>query len=147
MGVDLHTRRGQDTGIAFVDAPSRGVCHHRRIHSHQVFQPVACRGKTSRGWFYGFKRPFVVNDPGEFLAFQIPSGNVDDRAPRPAGTTGLTGPWIGDRGCLSQSLFHELGQPGLHRVTITRKNMHNPWRPPVDTLLLRQPALIESLHD
>jgi hypothetical protein len=58
--VYLQTRKGQATGIAFIDATSRVVCHNRRIHSHQVFKRVARRGKTSVGWFYGFKRHLVV---------------------------------------------------------------------------------------
>ena len=31
MCIDLHTRRGEDTGIAFIDATSLVVCHNRRI--------------------------------------------------------------------------------------------------------------------
>ncbi len=67
----LHTLRGEDTGIAFIDATSRVVCHNRRIRGHRVFKNVARRGKTSLGWFYGFKLHLVVNDRGELLAFQI----------------------------------------------------------------------------
>ena len=37
--IYLHTRRGKDTGIAFINATSLVVCHNRRIHSHQVFKP------------------------------------------------------------------------------------------------------------
>ena len=55
MRIYLHTRRGQDTGIAFVDATSLVVCHHRRIHGHKVFKQVARWGKASMSWFYGFK--------------------------------------------------------------------------------------------
>jgi hypothetical protein len=81
MCIDLHTRRGEDTGMAFIDATSLVVCHNRRIHSHNVFKKVARRGKTSRGWFYGFKLHRVVNECGELLAFPITPGNVDDRRP------------------------------------------------------------------
>lgn len=49
--IDLHTRRGKDSGIAFVDSTARVVCHNRRIYSHKVFKQVARRGKTSIGWF------------------------------------------------------------------------------------------------
>lgn len=37
----------------------------------KVFKQVARRGKTSMGWFYGFKLHRVVNDRGELLAFRI----------------------------------------------------------------------------
>lgn len=147
MCIYLHTRRGQDTGIAFVDATSLVVCHHRRIHSHKVFQPVARRGKTSTGWFYGFKLHLIVNDRGELLAFRITPGNVDDRKPVPELTVGLTGKLIGDRGYISQKLFHELWERGLQLVTKIRKNMHNPLMPMVDKLLLRKRAIIETIND
>lgn len=103
--IYLHTRRGEDTGIAFIDATSLVVCHNRRLHSHKVFKKVARRGKTSMGWFYGFKLHRVVNECGELLAFQITPGNVDDRRPVDELTQGLTGKLVGDRGYISQQLF------------------------------------------
>ena len=62
----LQSRKGTGTGLAFIDATSIVVCHNQRIHSHKVFKKVAQRGKTSTGWFYGFKLHLVVNDSGEF---------------------------------------------------------------------------------
>ncbi len=89
------------------------VCHNRRIHSHQVFKQIARRGKTSVGWFYGFKLHLVVNDCGELLAFQITPGNVDDRKPVPRLVKGLTGKLCGDRGYISQKLFEALLEQDL----------------------------------
>jgi hypothetical protein len=142
-----HNRRGQDTGIAFIDATSLVVCHSRRIHSHKVFKAVARRGKTSMGWFYGFKLHLVVNDRGELLAFRITPGNVDDREPVPELARGLTGKLIGDRGYISSQLFHVLWERGLHLVTKIRKNMRNKLMPLVDQLLLRKRAIIETIND
>jgi hypothetical protein len=51
----LHSRLGTVTGISFVDATPLPVCHNRRIARHKVFDGLAARGKTSMGWFYGFK--------------------------------------------------------------------------------------------
>jgi transposase len=145
--IYLHNRRGQDTGIAFIDATSLVVCHSRRIHSHKVFKAVARRGKTSMGWFYGFKLHLVVNDRGELLAFRITPGNVDDREPVPELARGLTGKLIGDRGYISSQLFHVLWERGLHWVTKIRKNMRNKLMPLVDKLLLRKRAIIETIND
>ncbi|EMN02637.1 transposase DDE domain protein, partial [Leptospira noguchii str. 2007001578] len=39
----------------------------------------AQRGKSSTGWFYGFKLHLIINDRGEILSFMKPPGNVDDR--------------------------------------------------------------------
>ena len=56
---------GQCSGISFIDSTPLAVCHNARIHSHRVFDGRAARGKTSVGWFYGFKLHLVVNDQGE----------------------------------------------------------------------------------
>ena len=60
--------QGRCTGISLVDSTPRIVCHTRRILRHRVFEGLAARGKTSLGWFYGFKLHLVVNDRGELLA-------------------------------------------------------------------------------
>ena len=65
----LKTRFGPVTGISFIDATALPVCHNRRIQRHRVFNGLAARGKTSMGWFFGFKLHLVVNDCGELLAF------------------------------------------------------------------------------
>ena len=54
------------------------VCHNRRIHQHKVFAGKAQRGKSSTGWFFGFKIHFVINERGEILNFDCTSGNVTD---------------------------------------------------------------------
>ena len=47
---------GTCTGISFVDATTAlAVCNNRRIGQHKVFRGLAQRGKTSMGWFFGFK--------------------------------------------------------------------------------------------
>jgi len=51
--------------------------------SRTVFAGRAARGKTSVGWFFGFKLHLVVSDQGEILSFCLTPGNVDDRRPVP----------------------------------------------------------------
>lgn len=70
---------GKSTGINFVDSTPIEVCDNHRIYSHKVFKGLAQRGKSSTGWFYGFKLHLVINDKGEILSFCLTSGNVDDR--------------------------------------------------------------------
>jgi hypothetical protein len=41
--------------VRFIDSTSLIVCHPTRIRRHCVFRVEARRGKTSVGWFYGFK--------------------------------------------------------------------------------------------
>jgi hypothetical protein len=147
FSVYRQTRTGAQTGIAFIDATSLVVCHNRRIHSHKVFKQIARRGKTSMGWFYGFNLHRVVNDRGEWLAFRITPGNVDDREPVPTLAKGLWGKLCGDRGYIAQKLFETLWEQGLQLITRLRKNMHNKLMPLADKLLLRQRSIIETIND
>ncbi len=139
--------QGSGTGIAFVDSTPLAVCHNRRIARHKVFAGLAARGKTSMGWFFGFKLHLVINDRGEILAFRLTPGNVDDRHPVPAMVKRLFGKLFGDRGYLSQTLFKALFEQGLELITSVRKNMKNRLLPLVDKLLLRKRALIETIND
>jgi hypothetical protein len=144
----LHTCMGQCSGISFIDSTPLAVCHNARIHSHRVFDGRATRGKTSVGWFYGFKSHLVVNDLGELLAFCLTPGNVDDRNPVPKLATGLLGKLFGDKGYLSQLLAqHLLVIQGLQLITKLRKKIHNRLLDWSDKLLLRKRAIIETITD
>lgn len=143
----LQTRKGKTAGIAFIDSLPIAVCHNRRIHSHKVFAKVAERGKSSVDWFYGFKLHLIVNDQGEFLAFYLTPGNVDDRKPVPKLAKGLFGKLFGDRGYISKSLQEELSRQNLQLITKIRKNMKNRLLSVLDQILLRKRALIETIND
>ena len=57
---------GTCTGISYIDSTSLTVCKNPRIHAHKVFAGLAESGKTSTGWFFGFKLHLIFNDQGEF---------------------------------------------------------------------------------
>lgn len=139
--------KGAVTGIAFIDATPLKVCHNRRIHSHKLFKDLAQRGKTSIGWFYGFKLHLIINERGQLLAFRFTPGNTDDRMPVPDMTKGLYGKLFGDKGYVSQKLFDRLYERGLQLVTKLRKNMKNRLISVLDSILLRKRALIETVND
>lgn len=148
LAVYLHTQLGMCTGISFVDATSLSVCRNPRIHSHRVFRADARCGKTTLGWFYGFKLHLVVNDRGELLAVCLTPGNVDDRRPVPRLVRRLVGKLFGDKGYLSQALAEDLlVRHGVQLITKARKNMRGRLLRLVDKLLLRKRAIIESIND
>jgi hypothetical protein len=148
----LYTQRfrgGKSTGIGFIDSTALKVCHNRRIYSHKVFKAWAAHGKTSTGWFYGFKLHLVINDRGEICSFCLTPGNVDDRniAVIDRLCHELWGKLFGDRGYISKALFQRLWGQGIHLVTRLRKNMKNVLMDINDKILLRKRAVIESVND
>jgi hypothetical protein len=108
----LHTRKGRCTGITFIDSTPLTVCHNRRINRHRVFAGYATRGKSSMGWFFGFKLHLMVNDEGELLAFRVTSGEVNDQEPVGRMARGLWGQLFGDRGSISRPSIRRCGHKG-----------------------------------
>ena len=143
----VQTRKGQPTGLQFIDSLPIRVCHNRRISSHRVFAGLAQRGKGSMGWFYGFKLHLVINERGELLGLTLTPGNTDDRRPVKKLVRGLWGKLFGDRGYLSQELFEQLWDQDLQLITKLKRNMKNKLMPLLDKVLLRKRALIECVND
>lgn len=140
---------GKCSGVSFMDSTPIKVCHNRRIYSHKVFDGLAARGKSSTGWFYGFKLHLTINDKGEIISFCLTAGNVDDRNSDVIEklTKDIYGKLFADRGYLSQKLFNHLFEKGITLVTKIKKNMKNRLMDFTDKLLLRKRAVIESVND
>ena len=139
---------GECSGISFVDSTSLDVCLNQRIHYHKVFAGLAARGKTSMGWFFGFKLHLVVNDRGELLQFCITPGNVDDRKPVPRLAKNLFGKLFGDKGYISKPLAQTLREMfDLQLITKLRDNMKNQLMALSDRILLRRRAIVETIID
>lgn len=140
---------GKCTGISFIDSTTLKVCKNQRIHNHKVFNGLAKRGKSSMGWFYGFKLHLVCNEKGELLSFYLTQGNVDDRNHKHIKklAENLFGKLFGDRGYLSQALWQMLFADGIQLFTKLRKNMKGHIMEIKDKILLRKRAIIETIND
>lgn len=141
----LQSLKAIPTGLAFVDSTPIAVCHRKRISQHKVFAGLAEIGKTTKGWFLGFKLHLICNHQGELIACRITPGNVDDREPLPEMAKQLFGKLFGDKGYISQSLFEELFANGLQLITGIKKNMKNKLVPLFDKIMLRKRPMIECL--
>ncbi|GFO74862.1 transposase, IS982 family [Bathymodiolus platifrons methanotrophic gill symbiont] len=143
----MQTRCGKGEGIAFVDSTPLRVCKNLRIPRHKTFKEVAQRGKSSTGWFYGFKLHIIVDDRGEILSFSITKGNVDDRKPVPYLAKKVIGKLFGDRGYISKKLTELLATDDVELITTLRKNMKPRVMAAFDAILLRKRSIIETIND
>jgi len=147
MTLFLCSQKGECTGISYIDSTKLKVCENIRIPRNKVFRGIAQRGKSSTGWFYGFKLHLIVNDKGELLSFYISAGNMDDRVPVEEMSKCLFGKIFGDKGYISQKLFEALIGKGLQLITTVKSNMKNKLMSITDKILLRKRYIIETIND
>lgn len=150
MTIFLKTLRlGDSTGIAFVDSTPIRVCKNKRIFNHKVFKGIAQRGKSTMGYFFGFKLHIVINDKGEIIDFVITPGNVDDRQPLQDSNflKKIAGKLFADKGYVSKKLFENLFIDGIQLITGIRSNMKNQLMSMYDKIMLRKRSVIETIND
>ncbi len=133
------------TGISYIDATSIAVCHPKRISRNKVFKGLAKLGKTTYGWFFGFKLHMVINEKGEIQGVTLTKGNVDDRKPVPNLTEKLIGLLFGDKGYIKKELFEKLFDRGLKLVTKVKKGMKNTLMLLEEKIFLRKRSIIETV--
>jgi hypothetical protein len=136
---------GECDGISVIDSTKLEVCNIRRASSHKLFKGTAKKGKTSTGWFYGFKLHMIINSTGSIIDFYITSGNVADNNADLLDkiTRHIFGKLIGDRGYIGA--FKQLYDKGITLIHGIRSNMKNKLMPLFDKLLLKKRGVIESL--
>ncbi len=140
---------GECTGVSFIDSTPIRVCHIKRQWNHRIFEGLAEKGKSTIGWFYGFKLHLIVNDRGQVLELMLTPANVDDREPlkNKAFHDKIFGKLFADKGYISQSLFEQLFVDGIHLFAKLKKNMKNSLMLEKDRIYLRKRAIIETIND
>ena len=145
MTLLLQSLKGEETGLYFADSTPLKVCHNKRINNHKVFYGLAKRGKSTMGWFYGFKLHLIINHKGQIMAVKITPGNTDDRPALQDMAKGLMGKCYADKGYIGKDLFKKLWDQGLHLITGIKRNMKNYLMPIVDKACLRKRFIIETI--
>ena len=135
--------------ITFIDSTKIRVCHNKRIKRNRTFEGIAERGKSTMGWFYGFKLHIAITERGELCGANLSKGNVDDRNQDVLDEVlkNVTGKLYADKGYISKKLFESLFEQGITLVTSIKKNMKNRLMPLLDKLLLRKRSVIETVND
>ena len=135
--------------ITFIDSTKIKVCHNKRIKANRTFKGIGAIGKSTMGWFFGFKLHISINEKGELTGASISKGNVDDRDENVLESVlkNVSGKLYADKGYISKKLFETLYRKGITLVTSIRKNMKNRLLPILDKLLLRKRSVIETVND
>lgn len=134
------------TGISFVDSTSIAVCKNYRIYSHKVFDGLAARGKTTKGWFYGFKLHLIINPEGGLVNASFSPGNKDDRKHFSSMVNNIYGKVFGDRGYISKGLFNDLFDKNIQLITRLKKGMKNILMPVMDISTFAQTSSDRNSH-
>lgn len=133
------------TQKSFIDSTKLAVCSTKRTYNHKVFKGLAKLGKSSMGWFFGFKLHIVTDENRNIIDFTITSGNVDDRNPAVVDCIlkKVSGLLIGDKGYIG--LFDYLYDKGIKIIHGLKSNMKNKLITPLEKDLLRKrPSIIET---
>jgi hypothetical protein len=147
LGLLLASILSPGRKIAYIDSTSLAVCHNKRIWGHKVFKGLAERGKTTKGWFFGFKLHIIIDEKGNLMKVKITPGNVDDRKVVDQMTENMAGFLFGDKGYIDRELFLRLYKRGLKLVTGIKKNMKNILTPLWEKIILRKRSLVETVFD
>lgn len=137
--------QARNTGISYIDATSISVCHRKRISKNKVFASIAKLGKSTYGWFFGFKLHMVINEKGEIQGVTLTKGNVDDRKTVPNLTRRLTGLLFGDKGYIKKDLFLKLLDRNLKLVTKIKRGMKNALISLNEKIFLRKRSIIATV--
>ena len=149
MSFVLQRCLGESRGTQYIDSCALVVSHNRRISQHKTFKGLARRGKTSVGWFFGFKLHLIINDLGEIVAFMITPANVSDvnHALVEKLSRNIWGQLFGDKGYISKKLKNKLKERGIELITKLRKNMKKQLLPMMERIKLAQRSAIECTID
>ena len=115
--------RAECDGESLIDSTKIEVSKLKRMFSHKVFKGLAALGKSSMGWFFGFKLHLVTTTTGHPISFKLTPGNVDDRSGLVDLSKDLWGKIFGDKGYISKEIFAKLFDQGLQVVTALKDKM------------------------
>lgn len=136
------------TMVSFVDSTKLPVCLPPRVHQNKIFKGKATWGKTSVGWFWGFKLHLCISHKGDILGFSVAPGNTDDRAknaiiPMLRYVFGLV---LGDRGYQSEKLREDLKSMFIRFDSKLKRNTKRKLDA-MESIMVRRRTVIESVFD
>jgi hypothetical protein len=119
--LSLNSRGNEEHYVDSTDVP---VCKNHNIYKHRVAKEIAARGKTTKGWFYGFKLHGVCNAEGELENIFFTPGNVKDNRALADLILDLEGIFVCDAGyLLNKEELEKFFEEEKRLYIATRNNM------------------------
>ncbi len=142
-------RKNSLLNIEYIDSTKIPVCHNKRTNNHKVFEGIANIGKSTMGWFFGFKLHITCNTNGEITNMAFTKANVDDRVPVMKLMSGFNGKVFADKGYIGAKLSEQLHELGITLITTPKKNMKARFMPVnfMDIILHKKRSIIESVFN
>lgn len=139
----------RSSNIEYIDSTKVPVCHNKRTNNHKLFHGIANIGKSSMGWFFGFKLHVTCNINGEITSMAFTTANTDDRKPVLKLIKGFCGKLFADKGYVSTKLSEQLHEIGITLITTPKKNMKSRFIPVnfIDIILHKKRSIIESVFN
>ena len=109
----------------FIDSTPVEVCKNNKISRHRVTKGYSSRGKSTKGWFFGFKLHGICTDDMTVENLIFTTGSVHDSKMAKDVTKEIIGKAFADAGYqLKPEILSELADNGLFMHNATRKNMN-----------------------
>lgn len=131
-------------GIVFPDSSQLRVCGNKREFTHKVCKRIAAKGKSSLGWFYGFKLHIVCNKLMQILDLRILPGNIGDREGLEMMWNHIFGLIVADAGYLGKEFGEKARKLGKRILTGVRKNMKQ-LMTKAQHILLKSRQIVETV--
>lgn len=119
----MYCQRQNRESLHFIDSTAIKVCGNKRIFDHQVCHGLAKRGKSSMGWFFGFKLHAVCDSLGRLVNLTLSPGNLDDRKVVLKLLKDLKGIVVADAGYIKKEHVEILKEKGVYYIYDVKKNM------------------------
>ena len=136
------------TANNFIDSKPLEVCHIKREKQHKVFDNLATKGKTSKGYFFGLKIHVVCNQNGGIVKLKLSTGKTSDNTHELLRTLlkNIQAKVYGDKG-YNSAIKEEFAQQGTQLIAKPKKNMKNKKLTFEQTHYLKARAVIESVFE
>lgn len=111
--------------IHFIDSTPVEVCKNNKILRHKVARDCASRGKSTKGWFFGFKLHGVCTADMIVESLTFTTGSVHDSKMAQKLTKDIIGKAFADAGYqLKPEVLSEMAEDGVFMHNAPRKNMN-----------------------